>query len=78
MAQATYQIRVSGFLPSKLLAELGSLDVVVEPAETVLYGSLPDQSALFGLITRIHGLGLRLVEVRRMAGGDHAGPDHPV
>ena len=70
MTQATYQIRVSGTLPAELLTELGALDVIVEPAETVLYGSLPDQSALFGLITRIHGLGLRLIEVRRVAGGD--------
>jgi len=65
MVQATYQIRVSGTLPAELLTELGSLDVKVEPAETVLYGSLPDQSALFGLITRLHGFGLRLIEVRR-------------
>jgi hypothetical protein len=77
MAQATYQIRVSGTLPAELLRELGSLDVIVEPAETVLYGSLPDQSALFGLITRIHGLGLRLMEVRRMAGADSTDHDGP-
>jgi hypothetical protein len=78
MAQATYQIRVSGTLPAELLTELGSLDVIVEPAETVLYGSLPDQSALFGLITRIHGLGLRLIEVRRMTGtgGTGTGQDY--
>ena len=67
MPQATYQIRVSGTLPAELLTELGSLDVEVEPAETVLYGALPDQSALFGLITRLHGRGLRLIEVRRLA-----------
>jgi hypothetical protein len=75
MAQATYQIRVSGALPAELLTELGSLDVKVEPAETVLYGALPDQSALFGLITRLHGMGLRLIEVRRMAIGAKA--EHP-
>ena len=69
MTQATYQIRVSGTLPAELLTELGGLDVKVEPAETVLYGALPDHSALFGLITRLHGLGLRLLEVRRMAAG---------
>lgn len=74
MAQATYEIRVSGTLPAELLTELGTLDVIVEPPETVLFGSLPDQSALFGLITRIHGLGLHLVGVRRMGadGGEAA------
>jgi hypothetical protein len=69
MPQATYQIRVSGTLPAELLTELGSLNVKVEPAETVLYGALPDQSALFGLISRLQGLGLRLIEVRRLAAG---------
>ncbi|WP_433727666.1 hypothetical protein ACQP2Y_12985 [Actinoplanes sp. CA-051413] len=38
----------------------------VEPAETVLYGTLADQSALFGLLARIHDLGLQLLEVRRL------------
>jgi hypothetical protein len=75
MPQALYEIRVSGKLPAELLTELGSLDVVVEPAETVLYGSLPDQSALFGLITRIQDLGLRLVEVRRMVGENDLEPE---
>ena len=66
MTDATYQLRVSGTIPPELLLELGDLSVTVEPAETVLSGSLPDQSALFGLISRIHGLGLRLIEVRRL------------
>jgi hypothetical protein len=69
MPQATYQIRVSGTLPAELLTELGTLDVKVEPAETVLHGTLPDQSALFGLITRLQRLGLRLIEVRRLPAG---------
>src|SRR3954468_2599123 len=69
MPQATYQIRISGTLPAEFLTELGRLDVKVEPAETVLSGALPDQSALFGLITRLDCLGLRLIEVRRLAAG---------
>lgn len=68
MGEETYQVRVSGPIPAELLAELDDLNVTIEPAQTVLYGSLPDQSALFGLITRIHGLGLRLIEVRRLSG----------
>jgi hypothetical protein len=66
MLEASYQVRVSGVIPAELLAELRDLTVSVEPPETVLHGSLPDQSAVVGLISRIHGLGLRLIEVRRL------------
>jgi len=67
MCETTYQIRVSGVVPAELLPELPDLTVTVGPPETVLYGWLPDQSALFGLIARIHGMGLHLIEVRRLS-----------
>jgi hypothetical protein len=66
MLEASYQVRVSGVIPAELLAGLRDLTVSLEPPETVLHGSLPDQSAVVGLISRIHGLGLRLNEVRRL------------
>jgi hypothetical protein len=66
MLQASYQVRVAGVIPAELLSELRDLTVSVEPPETVLHGSLPDQSAVVGLISRLHGLGLRLIEVRRL------------
>ena len=66
MPHATYQVRVSGTVPAELLSELGDMTLDVEPPETVLLGSLPDQSAVIGLISRIHSLGLRLIEVRRL------------
>ncbi|MCA2211468.1 hypothetical protein [Jidongwangia harbinensis] len=66
MLEASYQVRVAGVIPAELLSELHDLTVSVEPPETVLHGSLPDQSAVVGLISRIHGLGLRLIEVRRL------------
>jgi hypothetical protein len=66
MPQATYEVRISGVVPAEFLSELQDLTVSVEPPETVLHGSLPDQSAVVGLISRIHGLGLRLIEVRRL------------
>jgi hypothetical protein len=66
MPQATYQVRISGMIPAEMVAELRGLTVSVEPSETVLHGSLPDQSAVIGLISRIHGLGLSVIEVRRL------------
>jgi len=73
MADASYQLRVAGEIPAEILAELQDLTVSVEPPETVLHGSLPDQSAVVGLISRIHGLGLRLIEVRQVPTED--GPE---
>jgi hypothetical protein len=74
MSDAMYQVRVSGLIPDELRPELLDLTVTVEPPETVLQGSLPDQSAVVGLISRIHGLGLRLIEVRRLPDIDEASP----
>jgi len=73
MPDVRYQVRVSGAVPAEVLAELGDLIVTVEPPETVLRGSLPDQSALFGLLSHIHGLGLHLIEVRRLPGESSEG-----
>jgi hypothetical protein len=66
MALTTYQVRVSGTIPADLLAELSGMSVSVEPPQTVIHGELADQSALFGLISRMHGMGLRLIEIRRL------------
>jgi hypothetical protein len=75
MMTTTYQVRIAGTVPPELLPELQNLTISVEPPETVLYGSLPDQSALFGLISRMHGMGLRLIEIRRLSGTE--GSRHP-
>jgi hypothetical protein len=73
-ARALYQLRISGPIPADLVRDLEGINVTVEPAETILYGTLQDQSALFGLLIRIHDLGLQLVEVRRLTHEDTAPP----
>jgi hypothetical protein len=35
-----------------------------------LTGSLPDQSALYGVIHQLEALGLQLLEIRRLPSGD--------
>ena len=57
-------------MPADLVRDLGALSVSVEPAETVLSGTLADQTALFVLLVRIHELGLQLLEVRRLTDSD--------
>ena len=69
-ARALYQLRLEGSIPADLIRDFGALTVSVEPAETVLSGTLADQAALFGLLVRIDALGLHLLEVRRLTDTD--------
>ncbi|GAA4359114.1 hypothetical protein [Angustibacter luteus] len=66
MLAQPFEVHVRGQLPPELLEELDFLSADVVPAQTVLTGVVPDQAALFGLLTRLQGLGLELVEVRRL------------
>ena len=65
-----YEIRVRGRVTPAVLARFEGMESDVEPLETVLHGSLPDQAALHGMIGLVSALGLELVEVRRLAGGE--------
>jgi hypothetical protein len=67
-----YEIRVRGRVGKSTLSRFEGFDAEVEPAETVLRGAISDQSALHGILDRIQGLGLELIEVRRV--GRPAGP----
>lgn len=61
-----YEIRVKGALADRWSDWFEGLEVCVEPAgETILKGKLVDQSALFGVLTRIHSLNLELISVSR-------------
>jgi hypothetical protein len=61
-----FEIRVRGTVPEDVLADASGMRVAAEPAQTVLRGSVRDQAALQGLLSRLHDLGLELVEVRRL------------
>jgi len=65
-----YEIRVSGVLPPEALLDFDRLTASVEPVETVVHGSLPDQAALQGLLARLENLGIQVLEVRRLRDGE--------
>jgi len=69
MSSENYEIRVRGRLGKGALAAFEDFVAEAEPAETVLRGDVDDQAALHGLLEQIQGLGLELVEVRRI--GSH-------
>jgi hypothetical protein len=60
-----FEIRIRGVLGDRLLMAFPDLAAIADDGDTVLTGRLPDQSALHGVLARIEGLGLELVEVRR-------------
>jgi hypothetical protein len=64
----TYEIRVRGRLTRSLAREFERHDLSVSelPVETVLNGTFEDQSAVYGMLRQLEGLGLELVEVRRL------------
>lgn len=63
-----YEIRVEGHLAERWSDWFEGLAIRQDPdGETVLAGLLIDQSALFGVLTRIHDLNLVLVSVFRIS-----------
>jgi len=62
-----YEIRVTGTVPSSVLEEIEDVQVFEQPVESILRGAVEDQAALHRMIDRIQGLGLELIEVRRIS-----------
>ncbi len=60
-----YQIRIRGVLSDRLLGAFPEMQARTQDRETILTATLPDQSALHGVLGRIEALGLELLEVRR-------------
>lgn len=67
-APRRYEIRVAGLVPPEVLLDFHQLRASVEPGETVMYGPLADQAALFGLLARMELFGVQVLELRRLRG----------
>jgi hypothetical protein len=63
----TYEITFAGQAGSTLRAEFDDCEVTVGSGTTTLRAELPDQAALSGLVLRITGLGLELIDVHLVA-----------
>jgi monoterpene epsilon-lactone hydrolase len=62
-----YEIRIRGALGPTLRQAFPDLAVHRRGQDTVLSGSLPDQSALYGVIHQLEAFGLELLAVHRAA-----------
>ena len=67
MRTHSYRITISGGLGKIGREAFGDFRIEPDGTNTVLIGDL-DQAALYGTLNRILGLGLELVEVRRLPG----------
>ena len=71
-----FEIRVKGHLDRKWADWLGGLEVeLLENGEMVLSGSIVDQAALMGILSRLHQLNLALRSVNEVRPGGPSGDD---
>ena len=65
----TYEITFSGQAGRTLRAQFDDCKVTTGPDTTILRAELPDQAALSGLVQRIAGLGLVVIDVHLVTPG---------
>jgi hypothetical protein len=63
----TYEITFAGQAGPTLRAQFDDCEVIVGPGTTTLRAELPDQGALWGLVQRIIGLGLEVINLHLVA-----------
>lgn len=65
-----YEIRVRGPIGETIMQAFPTLTTSQSGQDTLLTGSLADQSALYGVIGQLEALGLQLLEIRRQPADD--------
>jgi hypothetical protein len=65
----TYEITFAGQAGSTLRAEFDDCEVTLGRGTTTLRADVADQGALSGLLQRINGLGLEVIDVHLVAPG---------
>jgi hypothetical protein len=65
-----YEIRVRGPIGPTIMQAFPTLAASRSGQDTLLTGSLQDESALYGVIAELDALGLQLLEIRRPSTGD--------
>ena len=67
MAHVVYELSFKGSASESVRAAFSDFEVEVAHGSTTLRGTLADQGALMGAISRIRDLGLELLDVRLVA-----------
>jgi hypothetical protein len=61
-----YQIRINGHLDPRWSDWFDGFRIVHEDKDSVLFGAVPDQTALHGVLAKIRDLGLTILLVERL------------
>jgi hypothetical protein len=69
----TYRIHIKGRLDRKWEDWFGGFEITYTNGDTLLQGTVADQAALHGILSKINDLGLLLLSVDRLSGVK----DHP-
>lgn len=65
-SEFVYEIQIKGHLDPQWSDWLGNMMLRhTDSGETILRGALRDQTALYGVLNKLHDLGLTLVSVKR-------------
>jgi hypothetical protein len=64
--QRRYEIHVRGPLGPTMMQAFPTLAASRNGRDTLLTGSLPDESALYGVIAQLEALGLQLLDIRSL------------
>jgi hypothetical protein len=67
MASRTYEVTFMGEAGATLRAAFDDCEITIGTRTTTLCAELPDQGALSGLMERITGLGLEVIDVTLVA-----------
>ena len=67
MPSRTYEITFTGEAGATLRAAFDDCEITIGTGTTTLRADLPEQSGLSGLIQRINGLGLEVIDVTLVA-----------
>ncbi len=67
MGPYTYKITFAGQAGSTLRAEFDDCEVTLGPGTTTLRADVPDQGALWGIVERVIGLGLEVIDLHLVA-----------
>jgi hypothetical protein len=68
MEQAWYEIQIKGHLSGSWSDWFSGMEVMnLDGGEALIRGPLPDQTALHGVLARVHALNLTLLGLRRVS-----------